>query len=406
MDIKKIGEGTQTTYQSISSIINDYTSGLINLDAIYQRDVVWIPDKMAKFIESCLIGIIPNPIILSQNEEGEFICIDGKQRITSIIRFFNNKFPYEHTTVNKNGEPIVINYYASEIPKKVKASDDNRVLDKKVLASLKSTNIPVYCYKNLDYTDQVNIFHRLQNGQALSAGQIVISNSINEEVTTKYKQFFSKSVVKTKLSNLKLCNTDRKYDEQYKLGLELMFIIGKTSKQYKKPDKKDIDKLYSNLDLKTLEKKLEIIEKLINFLNVKTFINKMKVKNGNKYVYSNIGFKYAFLHFLLNTKYNEEPIYQNLTENNFEMVKTVSFAVYDKINSDSFILDKKKKNELAILFDRELEKYEEAESDSDEESDQSSDSDSDSESDDNSDDTKVTKVTKITKVTKKSVKTE
>lgn len=405
MEIKKIGEGTQTTYQSINSIINDYKSGLINLNPIYQRKVVWSVDKMGKFIDSCLIGIIPNPIILSQTEEGEFICIDGKQRITSIINFFNNEFPYEYTTMNKNGDPITIYYYASVVPKKVKASDDNRVLDKKVLANLKSTNIPVYCYKKLEYNDQVNIFHRLQNGQALSQGQIIISNTEDEMMATKYKNFFVKSI-KSKLANLKLCNTDPKYDEQYKLGLELMYLMEKSTKQYKKPDKKDIEKLFVNLKLSTVDKKLEIIEKLLTFLSAKALITKLKIKNENKYVYANTGYKYAFLHFILNTKYNDEPIYQNLTDDNFTMVVNVSLAVYNKMNNEDFILDKKKKNAIALIFDRELEKYEEVESESESESDQdSSSSDSGSESESDSD-TKVTKVTKITKVTKKSVKTE
>lgn len=321
MNIKNIGNGVSTTVQSVDTIITNYEKNKINLDAVYQRDIVWDNDKKSKFIESCLKGIIPNPLIFNY-ENGNYICIDGKQRITSLVEFFENKFPLEYSGID---------YYATKA----------KALDKEIYDNLKNTNIPVYVYKNLTYEEQVDIFHRIQYGQALTAGQVLLSCSNDITLTIEYKNYFTDPI---KVMLGKLCNTDPKKSEHYKLVAELIFLMDRS---YKKPTKNDIENTYKKI--KAITPKLEIVTKLLNFVNNKNFLLKTKV--GAKYMFANPHIKYPFLHFLLNTKYNDKNIYDTEC---FNIVSSITKKIYNQvIDKDQDI--NKKNDAISLLFSKEFE---------------------------------------------------
>jgi len=86
-----------TTYADVNTIIiqaSQKENG-INLNPEYQRDIVWSNEKQSAFINSIMRNIIPNAIIFNNNESELIqICMDGKQRITSLVRFKKNEIPY------------------------------------------------------------------------------------------------------------------------------------------------------------------------------------------------------------------------------------------------------------------------------------------------------------------------
>jgi hypothetical protein len=63
--------------------------GLLDLNPSYQRDVVWSNSESQMLIESILRGIPLPSVILSQTEgeSGHWQIVDGKQRLTAILRF-------------------------------------------------------------------------------------------------------------------------------------------------------------------------------------------------------------------------------------------------------------------------------------------------------------------------------
>ena len=65
----------------------------IKLDPEYQRDVVWPDAKMIGLIDSVFRNFYVPPVIFSvvSHDDGseKRICIDGKQRLTSIQRFMD-----------------------------------------------------------------------------------------------------------------------------------------------------------------------------------------------------------------------------------------------------------------------------------------------------------------------------
>jgi len=69
----------------------------IILNPDFQRGSVWNSSKQKpELIESILMGI-PLPVIyLFETKEGKKEVVDGRQRITTLIEFINNKFPLEN----------------------------------------------------------------------------------------------------------------------------------------------------------------------------------------------------------------------------------------------------------------------------------------------------------------------
>ncbi|WP_446808926.1 DUF262 domain-containing protein [Methylomonas sp. 2BW1-5-20] len=77
------------------------------LDPDFQRKFKWDKDgweRSSKFIESCLMRIPLPSCYFAEDEEGRHIVIDGVQRLTTIVRFFDDKFALEGLTMFKELE--------------------------------------------------------------------------------------------------------------------------------------------------------------------------------------------------------------------------------------------------------------------------------------------------------------
>lgn len=77
---------------SIYEMKRKHNKGRIKLDPSFQRNFVWNQKQQSELIESVIMGI-PLPLIyLAENKEGELIVVDGRQRLTTFIRFLDNEF--------------------------------------------------------------------------------------------------------------------------------------------------------------------------------------------------------------------------------------------------------------------------------------------------------------------------
>ncbi len=71
----------------------------LNLDPDYQRDYVWTDKQKISYIEWILKGGITGKDIYLNHPgwmksfKGDFEVVDGKQRITAVLDFLDNKFP-------------------------------------------------------------------------------------------------------------------------------------------------------------------------------------------------------------------------------------------------------------------------------------------------------------------------
>jgi uncharacterized protein DUF262 len=65
---------------------------LLVLDPDFQREEVWNPKQKSELIESILMGI-PLPLIyVKEDNNGVYIIVDGRQRLTTLFDFMNGKF--------------------------------------------------------------------------------------------------------------------------------------------------------------------------------------------------------------------------------------------------------------------------------------------------------------------------
>lgn len=64
----------------------------LNLRPEYQRRLVWDVGKRSRFIESLLLNIPIPPVFLYEWELGRYEVMDGQQRLSAVVEFYENGF--------------------------------------------------------------------------------------------------------------------------------------------------------------------------------------------------------------------------------------------------------------------------------------------------------------------------
>lgn len=107
-------------FQTISWFFDIFSRGRLNLDPPYQRRSVWNQAYKEYFIDTIILDYPAPAIFLYEdiNEQGiaTYNVVDGKQRLTTIFEFIDNKF-----NVDKNSEKVELqDKYFSEFSKEDK----------------------------------------------------------------------------------------------------------------------------------------------------------------------------------------------------------------------------------------------------------------------------------------------
>ena len=102
---KKIEEDLNLKYESgysrvitengtikVSMLADLFNGKEYNLHPEYQRRITWDNKKRSKLIESLIINIPIPPIFLYEYEFGKYEIMDGLQRVSALIDFYNNEF--------------------------------------------------------------------------------------------------------------------------------------------------------------------------------------------------------------------------------------------------------------------------------------------------------------------------
>ena len=133
----------------------------MNLQPEYQRRQVWDKAKQSRFIESLVMNLPVPPIFLFESEYNRYEVMDGQQRLSSILAFYENRLKLtglEHWT-ELHGKQY------SDLPQKLQRGLDRRRISSVVLQT------PVGSSK----TDEVRriVFERLNTGgQRLNAQEL------------------------------------------------------------------------------------------------------------------------------------------------------------------------------------------------------------------------------------------
>ncbi|KAG8997185.1 hypothetical protein FRB95_005214 [Tulasnella sp. JGI-2019a] len=160
--IKKALKPPITGTYAAESIYRWIDQGRVDLEPTYQREVVWQDAKQIKLIDSLLRNFYVPPVIFHkiQDEDGneKRVCIDGKQRLTSIQKFMEGIIPHIDTETKKK-------YY-------FKAGRKGRpLLPEGIRNNFKEKQIVCIEYEGLSNAQEREIFQRVQLGMPLKPAE-------------------------------------------------------------------------------------------------------------------------------------------------------------------------------------------------------------------------------------------
>ncbi|EJU04060.1 hypothetical protein DACRYDRAFT_20725 [Dacryopinax primogenitus] len=145
---------------SCKMLFEEMKSGEIDLNAEYQRDVVWPEKNQSKLIDSILRNYYIPPVVFSKIDKGMNevkICVDGKQRLTSILKFMNSEV---HYISRKTGHK----YYWD----RVRGVKGAQILPDAWKSEFERAQMTTVSFTDLSPYEERDIFQRVQLGMALS----------------------------------------------------------------------------------------------------------------------------------------------------------------------------------------------------------------------------------------------
>lgn len=103
----------------------------MNLQPEYQRRQVWDKAKQSRFIESLLMNLPTPPVFLFEPEYSRYEVMDGQQRLSSIVAFYENRLKL----TGLEYWPELIGKFYADLPVKVQRGLDRRRISAIVLQS-------------------------------------------------------------------------------------------------------------------------------------------------------------------------------------------------------------------------------------------------------------------------------
>jgi len=98
-DVQAVNYENITVYSrdwTVETINNQITQSNIDLNPGFQRRNAWNDQKRSRLIESLIIGVPIPEIVLAEdpNRKKSFLVIDGKQRLLTVVGYFDPNIPY------------------------------------------------------------------------------------------------------------------------------------------------------------------------------------------------------------------------------------------------------------------------------------------------------------------------
>lgn len=172
---------------TIKDFINEYLYR-IDLDADYQRNPVWSLKDQELLLDSILYDIdIPKLYlaIISNNNQFDYECIDGKQRIVALAKLYK---PEEKGSLDDQG-PLKVKFYENKF-----TLEELRAKHPTVAQKIDNYQLDLVAYRKEDFEDNEDyirlIFKRLNLGVELNSGEKLKAkiSTVKDFVFTKIGQ--------------------------------------------------------------------------------------------------------------------------------------------------------------------------------------------------------------------------
>lgn len=258
---------------TVSDIIELYKEGKIRFDLAIQRNEVWDDDRATLFLHSVLYGYpfppvytmdgrdVMNEIDNPQGDEENYLWVlDGKQRLTRIIKFVLNEWILSEEMPEIDGEDLS-NMNFDNLPEKFK---------RKIL----NTQFTVFQFRGMTLEEVEETFYRLNMGAPLSRQEI---NRVRGGIEVlrlldKYKNmdfFVNKLNMSKKMKN-------RFMDEELLLQMMMLLVKEENIKGF---DKKSIEDFIIELrDHSLTNEQEEWLGKVLQYLNSVAELMEEKVR--------------------------------------------------------------------------------------------------------------------------------
>lgn len=254
----------ETNTITVANFWENYQLGKYEFDPVYQRKSVWSEEKQSFFIDSVLKNFPMPPIFLHQQIDDDtgktkYDIIDGKQRLTSLIRFLNNEIPASDEFKNSP-------FYDERI-----AGVYFRELDKEELVEYKRKFwryvIPIEYIDTSDKNVIDNIFDRLnRNGEPLKGQELRKSSYHGTDLL-----LFVERMADGPFWEDRLKKTDVARMEHYEFVSEILFQL--IEKEPLHANQQELDQLYKKYteearDWSDLERKFVEVTDYIESLDI------------------------------------------------------------------------------------------------------------------------------------------
>lgn len=197
---------------SFGEIINMYRDKEIIISPEYQRAFRWDEQRQSDFIESILLGIPFPSIFVATNPDGKWELIDGLQRVSTVLSFFNELKDDEGNSYPKNGLKLV---EGSMLKGLKDITIDTLPLEYKLQIKRTPCRVEIIL-KESEFKMRYELFKRLNTGgEGLSRQEI--RNCIFRGLDSRYSEFIaelSKNNIFRDIVNISVSNEEKMYYEE------------------------------------------------------------------------------------------------------------------------------------------------------------------------------------------------
>lgn len=197
---------------SFGEIINMYKDKEIIISPEYQRAFRWDEQRQSDFIESILLGIPFPSIFVATNTDGKWELIDGLQRVSTVLAFFNELKDENGDSYPKNGLELV---EGSLIKGLRGVTIDTLPLEYKLQIKRTPCRVEIIL-KESEFKMRYELFKRLNTGgEGLSRQEI--RNCIFRGLDSRYSDFVSElsnNEIFREIVNISLLNEEMMYYDE------------------------------------------------------------------------------------------------------------------------------------------------------------------------------------------------
>jgi len=277
---------------TINSLYNDVEANYYNLDPEHQRNVIHSPEWQENLIETIFTtGLIPTTYWHKNNNKRE--SLDGKQRISTILKFKKNEFSYKGKKYDELSDELKEHFNTFPLALGI-------------------------CNRTLSKEEVHNIFEKLQVVKKTSLGE-VLNSTYNENLKKNVLEYLDELSIINKNKNF-LKKKNKRFEQQEIIAWTLYF----TYKTYKKYDPDyaleqiDIKEFWNEFDLNN-EENNNIYEEYKLLFNkfVRIFVN-----NNNIPYISNKTSLIPLFYIVLNHNYSTD-ILEDYVSTHIDDIKNI-----------------------------------------------------------------------------------